>query len=126
MEFNFSKLGAALKNINLDFSNLTQVEGSTTAIINPDGNTEGKLESYNIGSLGEINGVYSNGEIVTLGKLAIANVEPSPTWVAFLPPRLSDKILSETPESGTGQHQVFTDQCLLQRRKQEAYNRFSQ
>ena len=58
--------------ITFDFSNLTQYEGSTTALVDPNGNTEGKLESYNIGSLGEINGVYSNGEIVTLGQLAIA------------------------------------------------------
>lgn len=59
-------------NLDLDFSNLTQVKGSTTALINPDGNKEGKLESFNIGSSGEINGVYSNGLITTLGQLAVA------------------------------------------------------
>ena len=64
-----------LNNINLDFSDLTQVEGSTTAIVNPDGNTEGKLESYNIGSLGEINGVYSNGEIVNLGQISHCQIQ---------------------------------------------------
>ncbi|WP_347941837.1 flagellar hook protein FlgE [Peribacillus simplex] len=60
-------------NLDFDFSNLTQVKGSTTALVNPDGNKEGKLESFNIGASGEINGVYSNGLITTLGQLAVAN-----------------------------------------------------
>ncbi|MFE4810922.1 flagellar hook protein FlgE [Peribacillus simplex] len=59
-------------NLDFDFSNLTQVKGSTTALVNPDGNKEGKLESFNIGATGEINGVYSNGLITTLGQLAVA------------------------------------------------------
>ncbi|WP_144527095.1 flagellar hook protein FlgE [Peribacillus simplex] len=59
-------------NLDFDFSNLTQVKGSTTALVNPDGNKEGKLESFNIGASGEINGVYSNGLITTLGQLAVA------------------------------------------------------
>ncbi|MBO0996875.1 flagellar hook protein FlgE [Bacillus sp. SD075] len=58
--------------LDFDFSNLTQVKGSTTALVNPNGNKEGKLESFNIGSSGEINGVYSNGLITTLGQLAVA------------------------------------------------------
>lgn len=58
--------------LNFDFSELTQLDGTTTAVVDPNGNLEGKLESFNIGSLGEINGVYSNGEIVTLGQLALA------------------------------------------------------
>ncbi|MGE6609000.1 flagellar hook protein FlgE [Peribacillus sp. NPDC076916] len=58
--------------LDFDFSNLTQVKGSTTALVNPDGNKEGKLESFNIGASGEINGVYSNGLITTLGQLAVA------------------------------------------------------
>lgn len=58
--------------LDFDFSKLTQVKGSTTALVNPDGNKEGKLESFNIGASGEINGVYSNGLITTLGQLAVA------------------------------------------------------
>ncbi|WP_407407656.1 flagellar basal-body rod protein FlgF [Peribacillus sp.] len=58
--------------INYNFSNLTQVAGTTTALVNPNGNKEGKLESFNFGASGEINGIYSNGKIVTLGQLAIA------------------------------------------------------
>lgn len=58
--------------INLDFSGLTQDAGPTTALVNPDGNLQGALESFNIGSSGAINGVYSNGLVKTLGVLAIA------------------------------------------------------
>lgn len=57
---------------NLDFSKLTQLKGATTALVNPDGNTEGMLESFSIGAMGEINGVYSNGQVNTLGVLALA------------------------------------------------------
>lgn len=63
--------------LDFDFSNLTQVKGSTTALVNPNGNKEGKLESFNIGSSGEINGVYSNGLITTLGQLAVAKFSNS-------------------------------------------------
>lgn len=61
-----------LNGIQFDFSSLTQLGGATTAVVDPNGNSEGKLESFNIDSLGVINGVYSNGEIITLGQLAIA------------------------------------------------------
>ena len=60
----FDPANTSTNPITLDFSALTQYEGSSTALVDPNGNTEGKLESYNIGSLGEINGVYSNGEII--------------------------------------------------------------
>lgn len=58
--------------IALNFGNLTQNSGTSTALANPNGSTEGKLDSFNISSAGEINGVYSNGLIVTLGQLAVA------------------------------------------------------
>ena len=58
--------------VEFDFTTLTQVKGTTTALVNPNGNKEGKLESFNFGASGEINGIYSNGKIVTLGQLAIA------------------------------------------------------
>ncbi len=58
--------------VELDFNQLTQEAGSTSALVNPNGNTEGALESFNIGSSGEINGVYSNGLVRTLGVLALA------------------------------------------------------
>ncbi|MGE6378067.1 flagellar hook protein FlgE [Peribacillus muralis] len=63
--------------LDFDFSKLTQTKGSTTALVNPNGNKEGKLESFNIGSAGEVNGVYSNGLITTLGQLAVAKFSNS-------------------------------------------------
>ncbi|QPC46350.1 flagellar hook protein FlgE [Mangrovibacillus cuniculi] len=58
----------------LNMANLTSPAGNNqnTAIINTDGNLEGSIESFNIGAGGEINGVYSNGLVRTLGVLAIA------------------------------------------------------
>lgn len=58
--------------LDFDLENLTQLEGPATAVLDADGNTEGKIDSFNFGASGEINAVYSNGEIVTLGRLAIA------------------------------------------------------
>ncbi|MDQ0270223.1 flagellar hook protein FlgE [Cytobacillus purgationiresistens] len=63
--------------VDLDFSKLTQVKGSTNANVFPDGYTDGKLESFNIGPSGEINGVYSNGLIDVLGTIAIAKFSNS-------------------------------------------------
>ncbi|MFJ7751932.1 flagellar hook protein FlgE [Peribacillus muralis] len=63
--------------LDFDFSKLTQMKGSTTALVNPNGNKEGKLESFNIGAAGEVNGVYSNGLITTLGQLAVAKFSNS-------------------------------------------------
>lgn len=63
--------------VDLDFTNLTQFDGTTTAVVDPDGSTEGKLESFSIGSSGEISGVYSNGEIAALGRIALAKFSNS-------------------------------------------------
>lgn len=62
------------KNYSYDFifDNLTALPGSNDAIILANGNTEGQLESFNIGPLGEINAVYTNGLVTTLGILALA------------------------------------------------------
>jgi flagellar hook protein FlgE len=58
--------------VDMDYINLTNQGGDLSAAADPDGNTAGSLESFNIGSMGEINGVYSNGEITTIGYLALA------------------------------------------------------
>ncbi|MBN8199596.1 flagellar hook protein FlgE [Bacillus sp. NTK034] len=58
--------------ITLDISKLVQNGNQSNALVNPNGNTEGSLESFNIGAMGEINGVYSNGLVRTLGVLALA------------------------------------------------------
>jgi flagellar hook protein FlgE len=60
-------------NIDLDFSNITQFDSPTSASVDTvDGNAEGSLESFNIGSSGEVNGVYSNGEVKVIAQLALA------------------------------------------------------
>jgi flagellar hook protein FlgE len=59
--------------IDLDFSKLTQFDSSNSANVDTlDGNAEGSLESFNIGSSGEVNGVYSNGEVKVIAQLALA------------------------------------------------------
>jgi flagellar hook protein FlgE len=59
--------------INLDLSKITQFASSTTAGIDTmDGNSEGYLESFNIGESGEVNGVFSNGEVLVMGQLTLA------------------------------------------------------
>lgn len=57
---------------NFDFAQLTHVSGANDAIVTADGVTEGQLEDFSFGPRGEINAVYSNGSVVTLGTLAIA------------------------------------------------------
>ncbi|WP_409253706.1 flagellar basal-body rod protein FlgF [Bacillus sp. SCS-153A] len=59
-------------NVKMNYAQLSNLGGDLSAAADPDGNTAGSLESFNIGSMGEINGVYSNGEITTIGYLALA------------------------------------------------------
>lgn len=59
-------------NINFDLSKLESGGESVKAVFTPDGQEQGSLESFNIGSMGEVNGVYSNGKVVEIGKLALA------------------------------------------------------
>ncbi|MEK3989577.1 flagellar basal-body rod protein FlgF [Robertmurraya sp. FSL R5-0851] len=74
---NITTDSSSINGVTFNFSELTQVAGSTSALVNPNGNTEGALESFNIGSSGEINGVYSNGLVRTLGVLALAKFSNS-------------------------------------------------
>jgi flagellar hook protein FlgE len=65
--------GANDLDINMDFSNITQFDSSSSAnVATVNGNSEGYLESFNIGSSGEVNGVFSNGEVRVLSQLALA------------------------------------------------------
>ncbi|RDI47452.1 flagellar hook protein FlgE [Falsibacillus pallidus] len=70
-----TSLGLSDANDNISFNLTNLVKGnneSIAAMANPNGNLEGSLESFNIGAGGEINGVYSNGLVKTLGVLALA------------------------------------------------------
>jgi len=56
-----------------DYNEITAVSGVGNNVMSaPNGYTAGKLESFSIGQMGEINGVYSNGQVSTLGRLALA------------------------------------------------------
>ncbi len=58
--------------VNFSQKNLTMTSGSIDAQATTDGNLQGSLESFNIGSDGVINGVFSNGSVLPLGQLALA------------------------------------------------------
>ena len=63
----------ATQTIDLDFSKITQFDSSSSANVDTvNGNSEGYLESFNIGSSGEVNGVFSNGEVRVLSQLSLA------------------------------------------------------
>ncbi|OIJ09908.1 flagellar biosynthesis protein FlgE [Anaerobacillus arseniciselenatis] len=65
--------GAGQLSFDIDFSSITQFSGSNTVDIDEiNGNSEGFLESFNISQTGEINGVYTNGEVRVLGQIAMA------------------------------------------------------
>ncbi|MDQ0175816.1 flagellar hook protein FlgE [Bacillus chungangensis] len=79
-----------------DVSALTGKEGASTPLVKPDGNKEGKLTSFSVGASGEISGVYSNGEVVTVGILAIAKFS-NPSGLM----RTGGNLLQESVNSGT-------------------------
>ncbi|OIJ13159.1 flagellar biosynthesis protein FlgE [Anaerobacillus alkalilacustris] len=65
--------GANPINFTLDLSMVTQFAGSNTVdLAEINGNSEGFLESFNISQTGEINGVFTNGEVRVLGQIATA------------------------------------------------------
>lgn len=72
----FQPDGAEEMNIPINqamFQSLTQFYGSNTADADKiNGNIDGFLESFNISQTGEINGVYTNGEVRILGQIALA------------------------------------------------------
>jgi flagellar hook protein FlgE len=73
---NRSASGAENMNVNIDFSQLTQYNNKSTAWAETqDGYTQGDLTSYTVGTDGIIKGVYSNGEVRNLARVAIANFQ---------------------------------------------------
>ncbi|MCM3123306.1 flagellar hook-basal body complex protein [Mesobacillus sp. AQ2] len=80
----------------LPLGGLTVDGGSMDANAYPDGNTQGALESFNIGSTGEINGVFSNGLVLTLGQLALAKFS-NPSGLS----KVGNNTFQESVNSGT-------------------------
>ncbi|MHC4871907.1 MAG: flagellar hook-basal body complex protein, partial [Planctomycetota bacterium] len=59
----------------LDFSMLTQVAAASDLNLkSQDGNPQGTLDSFNVAVDGTINGVYTNGVVEALGRVALAMV----------------------------------------------------
>lgn len=62
--------------ISLNFGQMTQYEGANTAWAkSQNGNGQGDLTSYSIGIDGVIQGVYNNGKVMNLGRVALATFE---------------------------------------------------
>ncbi|OEH91267.1 flagellar hook protein FlgE [Bacillus solimangrovi] len=59
-------------NIKFDHGDLTNTGSAANVGAQADGNGQGSLDSFEIGQKGEVNGVFSNGQVVTLANLAIA------------------------------------------------------
>lgn len=56
----------------LDFSKLTQFSGASEVASTTNGFASGQLVTFAVGNGGEITGVYSNGQSVILGQIALA------------------------------------------------------
>ncbi|MFE8695178.1 flagellar hook protein FlgE [Cytobacillus sp. FJAT-53684] len=82
--------------VTLNIDNLKQEGDSVTAQVNPNGNLSGKLESFNIGPTGEVNGVYSNGQIRSLGTIALAKFSNTSGLM-----KAGNNLFQETINSGT-------------------------
>lgn len=71
-----SSVGAAsivLTPDKLNFEKLSQTaEASSTSVKEKDGSAGGSLTSFTFGQSGEITGVFSNGQVKTLGQIALA------------------------------------------------------
>lgn len=58
--------------LNVGDVNVTKDGSNLNALFSPDGTTQGAIESFSIGQMGEISGVFSNGRVVNLGTIALA------------------------------------------------------
>ncbi len=66
--------GAEALNIKLDFNSLKSYsKDSDAAALKIDGYASGKLEDFTISANGEIEGVFSNGDVKLLGQVRLAN-----------------------------------------------------
>jgi flagellar hook protein FlgE len=58
--------------LNIGDLKVTKDGSNLNALFSPDGTTQGAIESFSIGQMGEISGVFSNGRVVNLGTIALA------------------------------------------------------
>ena len=67
------KNGSDPTEIDLDLSKLTQFANeSNAAVTDKDGYPQGSLDTFSIGTTGEISGIFTNGESKVIGRIALA------------------------------------------------------
>lgn len=93
--FTFPSGNISVSGSNLDFSGLTMINKSSSADVVGD---VAKLTGYQIGSTGEISGILSNGDVQTLGQLALAGFD-NPGGLQ----KAGGNLYSPTSNSGTPQ-----------------------
>jgi flagellar hook protein FlgE len=87
------------QNVSLNFGGATQLsQSSSLAPSTQDGYPTGTLQSFTVGSSGTITGVFSNGESLSLGQLALANFS-NPAGLSSI----GNNQYSETNVSGVAQ-----------------------
>lgn len=91
-----SDAGADDVTIDFDFSEMTQYNTESTALLEyQDGYPMGSLLSYNIGIDGTIQGVYDNGMVMNLARVAVANFQ-NPSGLA----QVGSSLFQESNNSG--------------------------
>lgn len=99
LSINFNNGSTTPNTVTLDFSNFTQLMGSSSInSSSQDGLPPGALTTFNVGNTGEIVGVFSNGLTRKLGQIAIAK---------FLNPggllKMGQSLFKPSANSGTAQ-----------------------
>jgi flagellar hook protein FlgE len=74
IEFNPGN-GAAMRDITLNFSSITQYSAASTVTGLVDGNTNGKLSSWFVTNQGKVMGEFDNGQIQELAEIALGNFQ---------------------------------------------------
>jgi flagellar hook protein FlgE len=88
--------------IGLDFANLSALAGSTTAnTISQNGYPAGILSNISVGQDGTISGSFSNGQIVTLGQVALATFQNNQGLTRIGANQFVASADSGTPQIGT-------------------------
>ncbi|AJD91004.1 flagellar hook protein [Jeotgalibacillus malaysiensis] len=82
-----------IENLNLD--NLTNNPGEVSAQMASNGNLEGTLESFSVSAGGEINAVYSNGQVREMATLSIARFN-NPSGLV----KVGNNVFQESVNSG--------------------------
>lgn len=105
-ELNLKDIGVTAGNQTIKLTDKgMSIEGeSITLMGTPDGNTAGSLKSFNIGQMGEVNGVFSNGMVKEIGKLAIAKFSNASGLT-----KATGNVFQESINSGTANISVAGD-----------------